>query len=371
MQRGCQGALFVLHDDERAGIILVRNFFATCTLVLACTLLLLLAMLQCDFVTKTSFPCRSTMSYTPGSSAPPSGAMALSMPNSYSSFAGIPGNRPPSHPPQHQGLGPGWSEHQPAERDEENVYQGGMQTRSAQPAGRLVVEKAKKKKSSWLCCLRPNLPEDDESSIVVVGKEGGGRSGGAVQAPKSNGGQTALSTSSENELVKDGVPLGGVTSTSEDVIQVGHGTVVQCNVGLSVQEENGNSHHNDHSMNGYSYPSAPPSAPNSGYPQPLSAGFAGIGKGQPQPLSSGFDGIGNGSQQPLSAGFDGIGVGNGAPLSAGFNGIGKAGRAGGSALTEANVSNLLGGPASRARRAAPTSGTSVPFPPVPLASAIR
>lgn len=42
-----------------------------------------------------------------------------------------------------------------------------------------------------------------------------------------------------DELVEDGVPMGGVTATSEDVMQLdGNDVLIQCNVGLSVDDPN-------------------------------------------------------------------------------------------------------------------------------------
>jgi hypothetical protein len=120
-------------------------------------------------------------------------------------------------------------------------------------------KKAQKKKGGWLCCLRPRFDEDDVPA-----------------APLSTGSGSTVSVA--DELVRDGVPLGGVTSTSEDVIQIDSKTLVQCNVGLSVSDgaEDDNADYNNQVPH---HVAAPASNASLAGPQPLSAGFDGIGKG--------------------------------------------------------------------------------------------
>jgi hypothetical protein len=234
--------------------------------------------------------CSTATSYTPSSSAPASLNSPLSMPNSHSSFIGMPSRSNP-HVPNHGGLGPGWSEQAaPAERSPNSAKP------DIKPEGRQVKgDKLKgnnkgKKKGGWLCCLRPRFDDDD----VPV-------------APTSIG--STCSGSVADELVRDGVPLGGVTSTSEDVIQIDSNTLVQCNVGLSVSD----GPENDETQ--YQHQHHQVMSPGS------SASMAGI----PQPLSAGFDGIG---------------------------------KSYGGALTEANLAaHMPGSQGPRTKRAAPTSGT--------------
>jgi hypothetical protein len=215
----------------------------------------------------------------------------------------MPSRSNPHVVPNHGGLGPGWSEQAaPAERPPNSAKA------DIKPAGRAVQgDKNKgsnkaKKKGGWLCCLRPQFDEDD----VPV-------------APISTGNMSTASVA--DELVRDGVPLGGVTSTSEDVIQIDSNTLVQCNVGLSVSDEEDDQQQHQH----YQHHHVMSPASNvsvAGAPQPLSAGFDGIGMGKPQPLSAGFDGIGKG------------------------------------ALTEANLAmHMPGSQGPKSKRAAPTSGT--------------
>ena len=133
----------------------------------------------------------STMSSV-ASSAPLSGITA---PNSYSSYMGLPSQNP--NKKTVAGPRPGWS------------------AKSAAANGSLHPP-PHRKKGGCFSCFRPAVEEEDGVQATAAGRM----------------------VEDQNELVDDGIPLGGVTSTSQDVMDAG-GVVLQCNVGLSLDDEGG------------------------------------------------------------------------------------------------------------------------------------
>jgi hypothetical protein len=73
---------------------------------------------------------------------------------------------------------------------------------------------------------RPSVDEGDEGD---EGRGGAGTASPDTGRPASGSARPESGRWSDGtgELVQDGVPLGGITSTSEDVIQLGHDTLVQ------------------------------------------------------------------------------------------------------------------------------------------------
>ena len=172
-------------------------------------------------------------------------------------------------------MSPGWSEQRlPASDPLASQSGAGAEARAAECA-----HKPKARRRSFLCCFRcparpplsyqrdayanpmtlpappPRAERTDRAPAgarlhptraltraaprrrpsVDEGDEGGEGRGGAGTASPDTGRPASGSARPESgrwsdgtgELVQDGVPLGGITSTSEDVIQLGHDTLVQ------------------------------------------------------------------------------------------------------------------------------------------------
>mmetsp|Transcript_19242 Transcript_19242/g.44153 ORF Transcript_19242/g.44153 Transcript_19242/m.44153 type:complete len:304 (-) Transcript_19242:215-1126(-) len=147
------------------------------------------------------------------SSAPMSGyTPTVSMPNSYSSFAGMPSQQrafTAPRPLESAAKSPGWSQSQTPSPAAKQAPAPAQEKKPKKPE--------KKKSSSFICCFRPSLEDDHDDLPETLRPD----SGGSWEVD-------------QDDIVNDGVPMGGVTSTSEDVIQF-EDAVLQCNVGLSVE----------------------------------------------------------------------------------------------------------------------------------------
>jgi len=297
----------------------------------------------------------SSTTFSPNSSATPS------MPASFSSMVGMPSQqsgRPTSgSQPQSSavaianGMSPGWSEQQPILVPDESAHADARAIATkATPAVSAVANKAvsgtgklKKKKSGGLfaCCFRPKLPEDDEieQSQQTLLQQPNSLTRNLPSAVSAGGPEDSAIA---DELVEDGVPMGGVTATSEDVMQLdGNDVLIQCNVGLSVDDPNARAYSGPppaHNLN-LNVDKGPASSQSispmsTGLSQPPTAGAAPLSWG---PLPSEMAQQQQNGSSPLS------------PSSAGQSPLG---------LTEANLAQHA--PASRSgRRPAPTSGTSL------------